>query len=293
MHYRNSKQIQLSRQNRCRTLPPEDHRESWRRFQHDSVYAVRLSALSPYTLFPSMRWGMCSFPEKTSLGYVSIFSNRFSERDNWNCVSHLQKDNSCSFCVFCRYFTPKLLLSMNQIMLCTAGESTTIWLVDTAFHSLRTLPIPENPSTAINWNHNSIPCWWCLKADNYILLCSDRGEIYLQSAKKETVMSTVNQIGSEAPRKFLLLLLNVEKVTWGFVLSGSRLVATGDEDGNIRVIHGFFFDFIGMARFEGGIWIPHHQWKNSRVFYNFPCGNNESARLHVHNEWTCYRGEYL
>ena len=66
-------------------------------------------------------------------------------------------------------------------------------------------------------------------------------------------MSTVNQIGSEAPRKFLLLLLNVEKVTCGYVLSGSRLVATGDENGNIRVIHGFFFDFIGMARFEGGI----------------------------------------
>ncbi|KAK8828447.1 hypothetical protein AV274_5393 [Blastocystis sp. ATCC 50177/Nand II] len=104
---------------------------------------------------------------------------------------------------------------MSQLMLCTAGKSTTIWLADTAFHALRTLPIPESTATVINWNHNN----------NYILLCSDRGEIYLQSTKKETVMSTVNRIGEETPHK----------VTCGYVLSGSRLVATGDEDGNIRV----------------------------------------------------------
>ena len=98
---------------------------------------------------------MCSFPEKTSLGYASMLTHDDSERDNSHCFSHLQKQGSG---LFSQYLTRILFNFMSQLMLCTAGESTTIWLADTAFHALRTLPIPESTATAINWNHNSVTC---------------------------------------------------------------------------------------------------------------------------------------
>lgn len=101
---------------------------------------------------------MCSFPEKTSLGYASMLTHSDSERDNSHSFSHLQKQGSGLFCLFSRYFTRILFSFMSQLMLCTAGKSTTIWLADTAFHALRTLPIPESTATAINWNHNSVTC---------------------------------------------------------------------------------------------------------------------------------------
>lgn len=53
-------------------------------------------------------------------------------------------------------FTPLAFGPMNQYMLCTSGSDTRFWVVDTAFHCLRTLPIPASTTTALNWNHNSV-----------------------------------------------------------------------------------------------------------------------------------------
>ena len=88
---------------------------------------------------------------------------------------------------------------MNNLLLCSSGEVTTIWSVSSTITPERQLPIAINKSRCVDWNQNSNYNIRDFLIDNYIFLCSDNGSMYLQSVTKDTCITSSNRVGEESP----------------------------------------------------------------------------------------------
>lgn len=88
---------------------------------------------------------------------------------------------------------------MSTTLLCSSGEKTNIWSIQSSIVHYRQIPVSTKSSRSIDWNQNSNACITIFHLDNYILLCSDDGSMALQSVTKDTCISAVNRMDENAP----------------------------------------------------------------------------------------------
>ena len=103
---------------------------------------------------------------------------------------------------------------MSNLLLCSSGTITTIWSVNSNITSERQFPESTSCFQVIDWNQNSNYVCLFISLDNYLFLCSDKGQMVLQSVKKDTCITAENQVGDDQPGIILVNLYNSTYYMW-------------------------------------------------------------------------------
>ena len=95
---------------------------------------------------------------------------------------------------------------MDNILLCSSGNATTIWSINSDITPIRQIPIAINNSKSIDWNHTSMDKICILSLDYYVFLCSDNGTMHLQNITKDTCITFQNVVDEEDPSIFVFAM---------------------------------------------------------------------------------------